>query len=594
MDKDIQRIDKKLSGSNDHMIAWIKIREEILLCANADKNPSRRRYWHIDHGPGHWELVRKYSGTLWYYICQKHKEWDTVENIFILSLCSYFHDIAMIVDYDNLIISPPLLGNQVLRYLGKETNGGVRLTRDICETSLGQYILRDLEQYISERVFREWMTKKDLFLGIESQTLEIVCFILRNYKVINKIVVEEKAKIDFNEKSKMVLAMAAVLQFADWAHLDNTRVSNKYVDYAYNKLALMRERRKDIISSNVGEDGGEYFLFPKLFRNIYVFSPELKLLRSATSKNIPIVSFSFKVMLPKGLKKKRTDSAYASLHSQWRAHFLPSRLQHPITIDHLIKYADVQLLYYEPQIEESSESTAMDLPKMPHFIRDYYSASMWFDLSDAAQFVDKDRAMLMPPNKVFEKTIIEWDLLYKNLSLRHKREYVSSSKPGLSRRVLMYLHLMITKGHSALSDMFYKQLHHEMAILLPQKRFVLSDRVYDTVDAIKNLLQDRLFHKYADFDFDDIRLTSVCKGIGEKLYPNSMSKTVFIDYVFSRDVYGVGDKEYIDGVVSRFCENGIIEKDNDMIILSEHSEMAALMILLGLESNEIRNVYALA
>ncbi len=561
---------------------WNRLKERLCTYyANADRNFLRRRYKHIDHGPEHWKAVRSNADFLWMTVCVSHKDWLTAENAFILSASAYLHDVAMVYGYRHVQLTDPAIGTHLRRYFRNAGFNDDQITRELAQSPLGDFVLRHLEPWIAEQVTQEFSQDGGPLEGIAPNLLDRISFIVRNYTSITDDVARQ-ASDRFGDSAQSVLAMAAVLQFSDWAHLDNSRVDSQLLDEGIREMERLLTERERLLGVSIEEDGGDLCCFPKIFRSHYVFDRKFSNVKLSSNHAEPsIVHYAFRVTLPKGVRKSRYDAAYIRLTEEWRSHFLPNRMHRSITADHLTRYAGVQLLYYEPEVEKPADDSSFR--PMPPFVRDFFSASRWFDLSDATQFLGRHMGRFTPSEDMREIPI-DWNTLYSQLCVAGTQEFLATDKPRLSRRAFIYIHATLTRGHPILGDLFFRQLHHEVCKLPveyyqsdPQMRtFVLITRVKNTACYLKDMLIEET----------DIGGTldknapewPVAVRIGGIAFPHPVNRESLVTVAKELSV----ECSTVNSAIGLCMDcSALNEVNNDQIQLANWSKEAACLALLG-------------
>ena len=579
----LRAFDTLLAGSQTLLPVWSRLEGELLnYYANSDKNFLRRSYKHIDHGPDHWASVRSNADLLWTTVCSSHKDWMTAENAFILSASAYLHDVAMVHGYHHVDLTTQDLGEHLPSYFRKAGIADDRITRESAQSPIGHFVLRYLESWIAEKVIQEFSQDGYPLKGVEPYILKKLSFIVRHYKSITDDVAD-KANDVFCESAQSVLAMAAVLQFSDWAHLDNSRVDPLLLDAGIRQMGELLTESERVLSARIDEDGGDLCCFPKIFRSHYVFDRKLSNLKLSTNPTeLSIVKYAFRLSLPKEMRKSRGDSAYMRLTEEWRSHFYPNRMHKSLVDDHLNQYAGVQLLYLEPEVEQFVEE--FSFRSMPPFVRDFFSVCRWFDLSDATQFLGRQMGKFTPDQDIRELPI-DWNTLHSKLCVGEgAREFLPTDKPRLSRRALIYIHATLTRGHPILGDLFFRQLQHEVCKLPveeyqsdPQMRtFVLITHVKRTARYLRDMLM--METRIGDVFDKNAPELPVAVLIGRIAFPFPVNLESLLKAGEEMSFEGNTINSAIDLCVKCSAVNMV---DDNKLQLSSWSKEAACLALLG-------------
>jgi len=429
--------------------AWRMLKERLARLCEADTNPMRAMYRNVDHGPHHWKKVAETCKVLWSAVCSEHRNWWSAEAAFLLLASAHLHDVSMVWGYDQIELDQ--LPAHVIRKLKESGYGGwKKLTVEAAASPLGQLLIRQHQSVIAGGVVRQWATGAGPLVGISQLTVERLAFLVRHYAHIDTGARELAKRLEGPLAPHRLLAMAAVLQFADWSHLDQSRAKPEAIKDGMEQASQQLKELEENPSLALDADCGVLCLLPKLFRSHYVYD------RRVRSEGTKGVRFAVRLACPIGLHKEGYDHAYQRLLMEWRAHLYPSRMVRPTAADHLREFAGIELFYTEPSVDDNFDQTKF-LP-VPALVRDYWAASRWFNLEDTAQ-------LLFPSGRhpAINDVLSAHpsDELYGALRARESDQL--QDRPALSRRAFLYFHLKLTRGHPVLAGLFFRQLHHDIS-----------------------------------------------------------------------------------------------------------------------------------
>ncbi len=604
--------DRLLEEDDIYGVSWGKLKEELSFLEDINDNPNRLICYHIDHGPNHWKYVRSKARTLWCVACLKQTNWWSAESSFILSSAAYLHDVSMFhgANYVDLT-DEDLFTTQVMLFFPPNLRTVRKLT-DVANTAAGRLIRRKYQGYIAARVTQAFAETSKPFEDIDQHIVNAIAFIVRYYTVIGRTEEEIKQEVnqvlaEYEEEDRgRFFAMASILQFSDWAHLDS-RVDRRYLLKEQEQLDNLIEK---LFSSECEEDGEYLCALPTFYRSHYVEPGQLDPIttnienksakKADNTGNInqkPVsppsvmlqVRFQFKVGLPPDLPLN--GIAFQQLVREWRGHFLPSRMKKRLAADLLAEHAYIELLYSEPA--PLRDATRFLSP--PAFVHDWWVASNWFNLKESTQFFCL-RGKCSP--------IMDFKHSFNSKYLYCERDPKKGIKPTqlpfLSRRSFMCLQVYVTRGHSCWAPIFYKHLHHCLSCIHRQyddeNPFGPSISLRNETEDLLNRLRLMLVAQWcANFNIvvSDEEKT-VMTLLGQCAYPTPIEFDRFMDEIGKKAPPDVGKDVALLLIDKALKAKALkVSKPGGAISVSETDEGAVLMACAAyvpLSEMELKNV----
>lgn len=421
--------------------AWAELEKHLEWLTDIDNNPTRPRCLHMDHGMHHWRRVAEVAEVAWRSLCRTHPAWWSSESAFLLKAACFLHDIANV----NGIPQGFKLHRNIKR--GFDVDGRRCAVNDL-DDSEGQFLLRRKQAEIAAATVRQLFAEKKLGAVNKSTARRLEALVGHYHKMSPKLA--SLSRRLHPAQPERIEAIAASVQFADWFHMDRSRVQTVTLEEVERKVLAELEALVAMPSTPVRLDGGLPCVLAKLLRSHYVFAP------SAKPSDDARLRISMRVAKPPEVDQNTAGGMMRELRRQLRTKLFPSRFEGHLVGDHFERWG-VHIEYREPVWEDPSEIEGYDFRNPPPVARDFWTAGNWFNLDEAAQFK-------LPNTNPVLATEIRWpvvaDALYSSCAGVTESRYCG--KPILSRRAFIWVHLNVTNGESLVAEPFFRQLHHNV------------------------------------------------------------------------------------------------------------------------------------
>ena len=584
---------------------WLRLREEVLFLANTDRYPLRHRYTHMDHGPAHWENVRRTAAFVWFWVATTKPEtiklgWWTAEAAFILSVSCYLHDVAMVYGCQHVPVKneDDICGDHVWQMIteamtkerGMPASCDVRLLpHDIVNMPVGQVVIRQLQGFIAEKVAEELAGPGRPLAGVSRNILKSIRFLVRHYGAHDYSDLVEEAKMISERNWQRLMAMAAVLQFSDWVHCDASRVDRRLIqglcghleDYQANPLARMWVPMDD--------DGSPLCALPTLFRNHYVVKRRLGAGQDSLDRP-PILELAFTIVRPQEIRGGVNDPVWKQVRKELQDHLYPVDFFDARNLkSKLRKFAGIELRY-EPPGPPPRQRVPNCVP-VPDFVQDFWRAGDFFNLDNPAQLMLSMNEHQCP-SEFCLRSKFQPSMLKQRFHVRGIRQ---GERIGMPRRLFVYLHFMLTRGHPRLAALYFEQLCSELHREVQKQDDVevnVGLAVHDAYIALRNRLK-KSWHDSSSSGTSESqqkKKAAFMQYVGQVLWPRpvekdnlpvalreAINKSVSVPTVLTE---GVG-KKFIRSVLDQCVSSEAIVQDRGLIMLSPISDCGAFLALLG-------------